>query len=215
MIFETGEISVSASTWNTALYNFIHRFDERITLDDGKLTFDNKFKVDFSNSSRPKISLICNDETTISLTSMGYWPSSPICISTLIITETMFCFFGKRKNYTEGSFTLLWLKNQSRDFFGAIGGESHGYCSDINLISSLYDANDSTKGTYSIGKVANFNVISPQIIYANTFLLVNSIGDIAFINNLVNSSNTPISSTITIDGKNYFVIGTNTLLPIT
>lgn len=214
MVFTSGEFDYNSSTtWPTRIYNVVHQYDDNITVVDGLLRFYDKFSIDIYNTNTPESALVYDSDSSRQyLSGMGYFAGSGSCIYNLALTDNVFYFFGKRKNYQEASFILACLKHGDSYLVGCYGGRNWGY-NDFNNIT-LYDAIHTNRGPHSIRKIVDYELMAPKIAYFNKLLIANSSNDTEMNDDMFSCSNVTLGSTITIDGKNYYAIGENILLPL-
>ncbi len=215
MIYETGQVSVnsgSGNSWATALYNFISQYYNKLTVSDNTLNFDNKFTISFSVANgRPNITLVRNDGTETYLGDMGYWANAAQMANlTLIITDDVFYIKILRPTTSEGHGAFSWLMSGDTNFVGVSNAGNP------TIETTYYNAEDSLKGEYTLGKVANYAVMPLKIVYSKLCPIVQTTGgEVLPINGLVSCSTISIYSSITFGGHTYYAIGTNTLIPLT
>lgn len=214
MIYETGQVSVnsgSGDSWATALYNFISQYYNKLTVSDNTLNFDNKFTISISVvNGRPNITLVRNDGTETSLGNMDYWASVvQLANLTLIITDDVFYIKIIRATTGEGHGAIIWLQSENTNFVGLSSATNP------IIETTYYNAEDSLKGAYTLGKVANYAVMPLKIVYSKLCPIVQTTGgEVLPINGLLSCSTISLYSSITFGGHTYYAIGTNTLIPL-
>ena len=210
----TGEFYFEKSTWASRMYNVIHPHTDEVTLVNNNLRFYDRFSISIANNVNPAATLIYDGSSgTQSLSGMGYWTGDGTCVYTLAVTDNVFYFYGWRKGYpAQGTFIIVCLKDEDKYFAGCYGGQSESFAN-MNGIT-LYDAINTGRGPYTIRQIANFSLASPKIAYTDKLLFANSSNDAEVHSGLLSSSSVTLKSTITIDGKNYYAVGGNILLPL-
>lgn len=209
------EVSTSTNAWNNSMYNFLHAYDNRITLDSNNyIRFDNKFSIRFKDTTDADIYLIRDGASEIDTTGdFGYWTNGSYAIVTLIKNNNIFYVkICKKNNTTDSGGVFMWIKQDDRDFFGAIAhlNDSSKYVDDI----TFYDCVNTLAAPYTFKKVADYVVQTPKIAFASKTPFIDTVGSAIQIDNLASSSTVSLGSTVTVGGKNYHAIGTNILIPV-
>lgn len=215
MIYETGQIwvnSADGSSWATNLYNFISQYYSNLTVSDNAITFDEKFTLSFSSSVRPTVTLIRNNGVNTELLQLGYWGDvSQQANLTLIIADDVFYIKIIRSNVpSEGHGAIIWLQSENTNFVGMSNATNP------IIETTYYNAENDQKGSYTLGKVANYTVMPLKIVYSKLCPIVQTTGgEVLPINGLLSCSTISLYSSITFGGHTYYAIGTNTLIPLT
>jgi hypothetical protein len=215
MIYETGQIWVNSgdgNSWATNLYNFISQYYSNLTVSENTIVFDGKFTLSFTYSNGyPKVTLIRNSGVTNDLLDLRYWGSvNQTANLTLIITDDVFYIKIIRGNVpSEGHGAIIWLQSENTNFVGMSNATNPV------IETTYYNAENDQKGSYTLGKVANYAVMPLKIVYSKLCPIVQTTGgEVLPINGLVSCSTISLYSTITFGGNTYHAIGTNTLIPL-
>ena len=216
MAISTGEFSYNSSLdWTQAIYNFAASHDSRLSMSDGKIRFDNKFSLSFTNNSAT-VTYDSDSSTKTIMSGNPYWASSGTCQVMLINDENNFYLTLVRKNYANQADTgFVVFKSDSGTYYA--GGQS-GQNPDYKNINAcpIYDCIDPSVPVLKFGHVANYELETPKIIYSKKVPVVQQTGTggVDFINSAYSCSSVPFGSNITIDGKNYYCAGTNIILAL-
>ena len=206
MAISTGEFSYNSSLdWTQAIYNFAASHDSRLSMSDGKIRFDNKFSLSFTNNS-----------ATVTYDSDSSTESKLFDKIRFGNDENNFYLTLVRKNYANQADTgFVVFKSDSGTYYA--GGQS-GQNPDYKNINAcpIYDCIDPSVPVLKFGHVANYELETPKIIYSKKVPVVQQTGTggVDFINSAYSCSSVPFGSTITIDGKNYYCAGTNIILAL-
>lgn len=212
-IIANTEFTVSMTDWAQNLYNFIHPYDNRITLVSEKLRFNNKFSLRIKDTTDANFYLVRDDDSEIDLTGdCGYWTNGSTAVVKLIIRENIFYISGYKKNDNNSGFAFMWITQDGVDYAG--GYTQYGQ--ELTAVDDMtfYDAVNASTSPFNFKKIANYIVQTPKIAFSSKTPFVNSGGEATQIDNLASCSTVAKSCTVTIGGKNYFAIGTNILIQI-
>lgn len=186
------------------IYGVISKYDNRFsyTSGDSFIRVNNTFDVKFTLDSN---SYLCIDgrQTPINNNTTG--------TVTIVTSTSLFYFLFKTNNAANTPITgFCWLHENSKEFFGvAVRNVSTGQ------IDSMYfsDMLSSPKNTnYAIKRHAQFQLISPNIVFITTSILADNGGNYTVLQDLRSCSNVVFDSTISVSHSNYYAIGTNTLI---
>lgn len=196
-------------------YNYLHQYDNRFTYDNSvNINFDNKFTIQFTTAGsgyQPQFNIVCSDtdHTTYgSYSSSISWQKISTVTAFLIITDELLYFrMGRNSSNYLG---FVWLKDKNNVDY--VAGMSAGYQS-INSLT-FHKATANSTSPFRLSPFFNFPMPVGSIYMANTCLINTSTGqDIAEVADWCNCSTLTVNSIITVDGKNYYVLGENTLIP--
>ena len=216
MIFEKTTLSFSSGTRYCVpvIYNFLRTYSDRFSLDGNYIILDNEFKFTIDGTSQyPTTMVVCNDSnnTTLTLDHFGRWnrvSSSTTGIVQFLLTSSVFYFSMTQGNdrtcYGE---ILAFTDVDNNHFFGT---KSYSY--DANN-ANFYNV-DTAFGTYNIGLMLKFATQSEKILWSNICPVSYDGGYFSNVSTLINCSNITQGIVITMNGKNYFTLGTNILVCI-
>lgn len=214
--------------WTQTIYDFASQYDNRLTMSNGKIRFDNKFSLSFSWSGTSLNATLTYDSDGSTKTIMTndpndnpYWASSGTCMVMLINDNKNFYITFTRKQYTNQAHgALVIFKTDSGSYLagGKVGqSSSTNYLvkKDINSYI-LYDCIDKVVPPLKFGHIAQYELSTPKILYAQKVPVVQEAGagNIELISSAFACSTVGFGNTITINGKNYYCAGSNILLPI-
>lgn len=214
MIYVKDRIHVTPTTYADNFYNYISRYDDRLTHESGStdITFDNKFTLRFPKSqSRFPIQLVY-DNSTINIASPGYWPNEVNSDVILIINENLMYFYFDRVGYTnEANGGFVWVIDENnKNLVGGISTISENV-GNIER-ATFYDVDEQSITPYNLGYLFNFQYGNGKILYSDQTPIYFSEGYSARIPNLIPCTTMTAKNVITIDGNNYYTIGTNNLV---
>ena len=216
MAISTGEFAYSNSLdWTQAIYNFAAPHDSRLSMSDGKIRFDNKFSLSFTNNSAT-VTYDSDSSTKTVMSGNPYWASSGTCDVMLINDENNFYITLVRRNYAnQADVALAIFKADSGTYYaGGSGGQNPSY-KNINAIT-IYDCIDKTVPALKFGHIAAYALETPKILFAKKVpvIQVSGEGGVDFISSAYDCSTVPFGSTITLEGKNYYCAGDNIILAL-
>lgn len=219
MIYEKATLYFpqGSSTWMTVICNYFNQFSNRFHLEDNYIVWDNKVKFTLTAVSNPRVYLKCNDSqsTVLDLGDLGYWnraSSQTWGNVVFILTDTLFYFTiiqtegGRVWDDTSGE--IVAIVDDNNNYFAGFAYRNYN----ANAVP-FYDVDTALSG-YSIGTMFKFNVEAQKILLSNICPVSYNGGYFSTINTLVNCSNITQGIVITINGKNYYTVGTNILIPI-
>ena len=202
----------NANYWANTIYNFIHPYDSRLThtADTPTIDFDNKFSLVFSvGSSYVSLKMVRPDNTEQDFGRIGYYAAGRNTTLSIVITDVAFYLrIMKVGAPTEGHASFSWLISGEKNFV-TVSTADNPYL-DANL--TYYDTEDST--TYTLGKLFRFEVEALHLMYVDwVCLIATDSGKPYYIyEDMLSCSNVAYGSTITMNAKNYYAVGTNTLV---
>ena len=205
------------STWMPIICNYFNQFSDRFRIENNYIIWDNKVKFTFTDAFHPEVLLRCNDSqsTLYDLGGMGYWHRSGTQtwgIVTFILTDTLFYFtivdteYGTI--YSDCSGEFVSVIDDNGNYFAGYAYENFS----ANAVS-FYNVDDAV-AAYQIGKMFNFATESQKILWSSICPISHSSGYFSNISTIMNCSNITQGIVITINGKNYYTVGTNILLPM-
>lgn len=217
MVFTTGQFTLANyANWASTIYSNISQYDSRLSVENEVLKFGTKFGISISNASYPIGYIKYSDATSQSFSganNAGYFPNNTKVDYQILITDNLF-YLRLLKNKNSFGFQIFWVGTENYDVVCGIQGTKKAI--DDSEYAIFYDVSSENKGnTYQVFKLANTTLTSPKILFANSTPFIGGGDNIVLIPNLLSSSTVANESTITINGVNYYAIGTNTLANIT
>lgn len=225
-------LSYTASTissWNETyvgnmLYNIIGKHDERFSFTSGSdhirvndsfnLTFDrtavnwNRFaNLYVKNSDGTSTVQSCSFQYLTDNTNAGTWNVRLIRDTHLYYVE----FVGSNGPASFGG-VFFWANYNNKNYVGAMGS-SLTYST--RYIESMTIGGVETEiTTYSIKKIANYSLGLSNLFFTPLTVLLSSTGTYDTIEGLYSTSNLTYKNTISTNNKNYYALGTNTVIEI-
>ena len=200
--------TANAQSNANALYDVFSQCDNRFshTVDDNYLVFDNKFRIELTQSSN-NIRLNCTklDGTVILAKDSGLAYDSERYVNIYITPYLFYCYFTKNGSKESN----LFIYSKGDDYYYGVGntnGSLPDSLTDIVNINSL-----PASATYSIQKISQ-KALSSYVMFSSNCLLVADGGTFTVLDTLKSCSNVPALSTISVNNVNYLAIGTNTLI---
>lgn len=217
MIYKKETMPWSYSAAATSFYNYLSQYDNRFTLDSGNNTidFDNKFKVKFTtgNYGRPALTIICSDtsQTQHGTYSTGASWNNTSSVSCFLMIDTNFLYFKvirDASNYVG----FVWIKDKDNNNYAA-GMAAGNQAIDV---LSFYNVVTNSNTDFKLSPFFNFEIPVGQVYYTDKcILLASTAGEAHEVNGWSSCSTVSLfDNYITIEGKNYYVIGNNTLIPV-
>lgn len=217
----TSMITYTMATWADAMYNFISQYDNRFSHTNNTyiIRFDNKFDIEFraDNGNSSGATVLDLEGNVISYYGRdgGYLTNQPV---SLIVDTNFVC-------YKEPSWKWFWFKQDSEDYFSFMAAQSSDARARNYEIDNETTYTNSRKMSYftqisteekkwRIPKNFNYGLVSPKIMYANSTVIVDESGNAKKIDVLKSCSTVALESNVTVNGKNYYAVGTNTLVEV-
>jgi len=218
----TGQVSYGQNEWADAMYNFIHQYDNRITkVDDTILQFSDKFKVNFRTTVSGQTAIPLLDMNGNQLTSYSRNSGANYTRSVTLIADTNFLCY-KEETFYKWFWIMLDGENYFSFMFNSTGSDGSGnyeidnehYNNTAYNYGKFTKIEDSSVKNFRIPKNFPYSVISPKIMFSDTAVIINSSGEAKKINFLKTCSTVPLESNVAVNNKNYYAIGTNTLIEV-
>lgn len=181
--------------------------DNIVKVSDNEVSIYNKFHLTLSWSGTTLTYTIAANDTTISSDGWNYnYVSNPaihllVCISDDITLVRIF-----RNGYNDRFISLLFIRTEDDDFGGGLASAAYDF---YNIKCSCFNVPGST---ISPIKAITFNAPAGAIAVIDGAPFGSNNMYYAWVPSLLSCSTVPVNSTVTIDGKNYLAIGTNTLI---
>lgn len=218
MIYEktTLRFPNGSSTWMNVIYDYFSTFTDRFSLVDGYLVLDNKASFRFTNSETPTVYTKCNDanNTEVYLGSLGRWNRvnrNTYGIVTFLLTTNVFYFTIVQSEST----TWYDCSGEVMITLDDNGTYYTGYAHETFNANSITFCNMNTAvNTYTLGLMFKFATQSEKILWGNVCFMMDGAGYFSNVSTLINCSNITQGIVITMNGKNYYTLGTNILVSI-
>lgn len=205
--------SNKAST-NTNVYNLFSRYSNKFTYDSDNnvVVYNNLLKFSFSDGgswSGGHLRIYSMDLSTTYSDIQEYRDSQTLNV-TLVVTEHSFTFFQPSSTYQYGPFCVAFYSKSATNSYAGI---SPNGSLNIDSISTFVNANTlAPVANYAIQRITTRTLNSPYVLFSTTNALVSSAGNFEILEDFRSCSNVSTLSTISINNKNYFALGTNTLV---
>lgn len=226
--------SVTGAIAASVTYNLLSKYDNRFSYTSGNnyIDVDNKFTLVFSVSSSSYV-----NTCTIGLRTPDS-PSTDIiqwtfrCTGWNMLASTWYARLIKTEHlyYLEflpqtvsGDYSYMggvvyWGILDGKNYFGILGssaGTSIAYTS-RNIESIPIACIENGIATYQIQKIANYRLNALDIFFTPISVISdNSSGEFSVPDDFCSCSNITYRNTISTNNKNYYAVGTNTLVEIT
>lgn len=204
----TGTITTAGSDAALKIYNFISQYDNRFEYVSGsnKIIFDDKFMVHFDNSNN------CVNVKDMSDNLLSTYSNSKYTISNvpvIFITDTNFVMFKVSTTYA-----WYWVIQGNEDFFSFMYYPWYGYNVDSTNAENKFTRIQTQSKNCGIPQNFPYTVISPKIMFANNNVMLDTSGNAFKIDSLKACSTVALDSNVAVNGKNYYALGTNTLIEV-
>lgn len=212
----TGQVTYNYENQCIQQCAFINQYDNRITALNGQtLQFLDKFKiVHVLNGFSDNVSIYDMEGNKIA----GYGRDRNYDTQTwnvsLISTEKFICFTESTTH------RYIWIIDGNDIYFTflcvATGAYGNGGI-DLDCDSSagyFTKIGDTSVKNFRVPKNFPYSIVSPKIMFANTSVMINTSGETKIIDYFRSCSTVALGSNITVGGKNYYAVGTNTLIEV-
>ena len=208
--------SANKQTTNTNIYNLFSRYSNKFTYDstNNEIIFNNMLVLSFSDGgswATGNVKIMSLDRSTTYVSYQQYRDTYTIRVK-IIITDHSFMFYNMDTTYSS-DFGPFWLVLYLKDASSCYAGLSYRGNNAIDSITNFVNINTLAPVTsYSIQKISTKALNSPYILFTTACMLINSGGDFALLEDFRSCSPILALSTVSINNKNYFAVGTNTLI---
>lgn len=225
MIYPSINVTINVSSGASvadAAFNYLTQYTNKVTHVAGttSLEFDNEFSIKFPSNGIGRnlfLTLVRNDETTTTMPAgFGYWASgNQTATFRLMIIDNIFIFTMIRTGlaHEQGVHQIIWIKNGDNDFVTDVN-HTDMTVNAIDITTTYLDANTDDTGNWTLQQLIPFSVATPNILYSNTAFLTNTANTVELLDNILSCSTITREIVITINGKNYYSVGTNFLVLI-
>lgn len=207
------------------LYNYLSQYDDRFTLDGDNVAvdFDGKFKIKILsdyNTYRPHWGIQCSDsdqtvlDTQVSQPSRGYWfenACNPLNVMFLDSEDFIYFVAWPRDKtvLTDGIGFVYIRTTDGKCYAQALNPNSPA--ADARPFYNVLTANP---GPFTLSPFITFAAPPEEIFTVNKCILRSDADEYSENLSLISCSAMTYNQVITIDGKNYFTVGTRTLAPL-
>jgi len=214
-------------------YQMLSKYDNRFSYTAGTTTIivNNKFNISVAAYGRSQrfyvnlsISAVDNPSTVLSTGAYLYttWNhrSGGWNVTLYRTDDTYYLSIrpvdGTGENGQLGGVIYWHIDSQGHDYFGMLGNTdktSTLYTSwSIESMNILCVDNGITN--YQVKKLANYKLNNFDLFFAPMSILVSSTGDFSKLDSFCSCSNVTYRNTISTNNKNYYAVGTNTLIEL-
>lgn len=202
--------------WMSVIYNYLSSFSNKFQFVDNCIVYDNEVKFTFTNAQYPEAKLYCNDSnhTVVTLGHMGRWNRegrSTYGQIYLVLTDTVFYFVITQ---TEGSSVWTDCRSEIIAFKDVNDNYFVGYAREtLDANAASFVNNNTAISGYSTGQMFHFATEIDKILWGNICPIYRS-GESNIFNTtaLINCSNITQGIVITMNGRNYYTLGSNLLV---
>ena len=211
-------VSSSKATTNTNIYNLFSRYSNKFTYDstDNTVVYDNRFKFSFSDGGSWSGGTIriydMNGTQLVASSSQNYRDTYTVDVS-IIVTAHSFLFRNNSWTYSSGYgpfWFFIYDKNSTTVYAGVTNQGSNNAIDQISNIVNISTA--APTANYIFQKLSSRSLVSPYVMFSTTNIITSTNGAFEVLEDFRSCSNIPVLSTVSINNKNYFAIGTNTLV---
>lgn len=216
------------------LYTMLSAHDDRFshTADTNTIRVNDQFNISITTSGSSyryfaTVSVMSPDSPSTALATYSYRYTGWNTLAngwncSLIKTDDIFYLsFSSINTASEALYLggiIYWFFKDNKSYFGIIGNTADTGAqilqSNMNIERlSLINVNDNS--LYNIRKIADYNMNIDELFFTKTNVISDSAGNFASSDNLYSSSNLTYGKTFSIGDKNYYAIGTNTLIEVT
>ena len=198
----------AAASTASNFYGLFSKYDNRFTYTSGDtyVTFDNKFRIDFSNSGyHVYINCVATDGTAILTKDSGLSYATTRRADIYITDYAIWAKFTSDNLYNNGQCSIFIYTKGNTTFWG-VGSVQLDSLTDIVNLSGVAPILN-----YSIQKISQ-KAISNAVMFSSDCVAVSNGGNYIVFDSLCSCSTVSHLSTISVNSTNYFAIGTNTLI---
>lgn len=202
------------------IYELFSAHDNRFTHEAGTdyILVDNKFKIQFFKGGWDHLGfrvLDLNDNIIFSRsTSAGGNNNIAMYNADLLCTTNFFYAYVYSATGTDNGFCFFWHTKNDKNFVGLTLPENGGVLTAGYIENSTIACIEDSSALFKFCKPSDYTLVSPKIAFSNIQLIYGNTGTFSIVDELKSCSLIPFKTTITINGKNYYAIGQNTLLEI-
>jgi hypothetical protein len=204
----TGTITNTSSNFTSQIYNFISQYDNRFTFisADPSIQFSDKFKVSFQVNTHDVVvyDLEGNTISTYSGRNNGFTAAA-----VTFITSANFVSFRIAADQA-----WHWIIQGNEDFFSMMYRSWYGFDVDNTNQNTYFTRISTAAKNCIVPKNFNYTVVAPKMMFANHTVMIDTSGYALKLDGLQACSTVPTFSTVTVNNKNYYAVGTNTLVEV-
>lgn len=210
--------ATSKATTNTNIYNLFSRYSNKFTYDTDNdlVVYDNRFKFSFSdggNWSGGYIRIYQMDGTELVATSTYDYRDSFTTNVSIIVTTHSFLFRKNDWTYNHGHGPFWFYIYDKSNTNLYTGFTMQSVDNAIDQTTNMVNVNTaSPTANFTFQKISAKALVSPYIMFSTNCIVASDNGAFEIFEDFRSCSTIPVLSTISINNKNYFAIGTNTLV---
>lgn len=226
--------STSNSQVTNCLYAMLSKYDNRFSHveDSNVIRVNDQFNISITTTGIGSSYLYWavvsvmdpnNSSTVLATYNFRYadWNSLPgswncKLVKTNNIFYLSFSATNASQNWSRLGGIIYWFIKDNKSYFGIFGNSDNFICyqPDMNIENmSLINVNDNS--TYYIRKIADYNMNIDELFFTKTNVMSDVAGNFVTSDDLYSSSEVANGKTFSIGGKNYYALGTNTLIELT
>lgn len=212
------------STQAEDAYNYLHQYDSKFTLDTTNWTigYDDKFKIycgEDTGYQRPKWSLICSDNnetqynTQTNNPTTSYWFEGDYKKSIFIKNKSLIYFAETKQNasFSDSGVGFIYVKTKDNKHYATTLNPRNQSVNDL----TFYNVITGEPIEFQLIPFVSFAMPSEKVLFSKQCIILSQdTGYCSFVNDLRTCSNLTVDTVITITGRNYYVLGTNLLVPL-
>lgn len=227
MIYKKETMAYNVNQQALSLYNYLHKYDDRFTLDgdNTSVDFNGIFKVKIASNfayTCPHWIIQCSDanQTTYDTqptTPYGQYWNEYWYLNTIFVNSENFIFFlawpyaGRGPSPEQSGIGFSYIKTEDNKHYAQTLNPGTPNIDGRPYYNVVTGANV----TFTLSPFINFSVPIEEIYTADScILLAPSTNEISTVPNFISCSTVAIDKILTLNGKNYYSAGAHTLVPL-
>lgn len=202
-VIDFTNIHYTTNACTDRLYEVISRYDNRFSHVQGEptITIDGVYDLPFTWGNYYYNAYIDSYQTSI---------TEEIHNLTIIITDNVFYILFIRRSSGNPDGALCWISQDGKNYIGA----SRVADNSVGVLETMgFRSVESPDDTYfRVKKHADFTLLGSSILFISASIISDDIGNFKVLDGMRSCSTVTFNTMVSINHRNYYAIGTNTLV---